>query len=721
MRALKIIMRLSEMDISVALERFRARATPSEMVSVFDPDTLAESTKTVYKSYLKKLSSIFESQDTHESVALTLALLQAKRGQAVWDMREKGFFRISRYDFDESACTAVDVLIMAGRNGNLETEALEYLLSVQALHSLRSQIKPIYSYIAGEVERFRGTILKSIFVVIDRMFLGQWNGGDKNLPSDHPLHHSMEDFAEAFSTIVGIFKKRFGVTLSDWQRADPDRLNSSNTYIFILTAAAQLNAFKQAEVMLDGLPYGARLVENKVHIFSKDPLFEKTIRLGYVQQEKQSIIRVQKTAELHHSSELKMPSLIEEAKKLYDAGLKKFIYVMEEPVRRLVFAIPHSVVGIIGYKGVFIEEFLSIMRLDVDDFSDDDPLAREIKPGINIRHLLHAQRLFSFVACMYELALEEMPEDERKFITAQSAINIIPRKGVVKSLSLGMPEEVAEEVVSMLSLPAEGDLIDIQYFPFIPAGDDIVFSSRVLSASNIARNIYVSNRLYKGWPIGRDPMIIKLRASLLEAGFLVEMEVDLPFGKDLDADILAYKDGMLLFLECKHVYHPCNMHEMRNTLWHVEKGGIQLKARIPLLSDKKNLDSLLLQVGWTGIEVDDVRGSIITSTRVLHGWKAHGYPVVQANEFINVLVRGFIAGPEGNYHFWEGDKLAVRDISLYLDGVTIIDDQLSSMKSRLEVHPYGTSKLIYETWSIYEEGFADKLTQKYRFTRRPAD
>ncbi|MHC6223907.1 hypothetical protein ACYU03_03835 [Pseudomonas sp. X10] len=148
------------MDISAALERFRAHATPSEMISVFDPDVLTESSKSDYKSYLKKLSSLFECQDTHESAALALALLQAKREQAVWDMRDKGFFRISRYDFGESACNAVDVMILVGKNCSFKSEALEYLLSVQALHSLRLQIKPIYSYIVGEVERFRGGYIK---------------------------------------------------------------------------------------------------------------------------------------------------------------------------------------------------------------------------------------------------------------------------------------------------------------------------------------------------------------------------------------------------------------------------------------------------------------------------------------------------------------------------------------------------------------------------------
>ncbi|ROM54382.1 hypothetical protein [Pseudomonas rhodesiae] len=708
------------MDISAAYEAFRILSTPSNMVSAFNPNILISSTRLLYKDLLNRLPLYLEQHDTHESVALALTLLQAKSDQAIWGMREKGFFRLSRYDFGESVCVVVEKLLMAGKVCNLRKDTLDYLYSIQALHSLRLQAKPIFSYISGEIERSKSTVLKSTFVVIDRMFLGGWSGGDKNHTSDHPLHHSMEDFAEAFSTIIRIYKNRHGLTVLDWQKADPDGLNDSNLYLFILTAAAQLNAFKQAEVMLDGLPYGAKLVGGNVHIFSSDPLFEKTVRLGYVQQEKQSEIRTQKIAQLYHSSKRKMPSLIEEAKRLFDAGLKDFIFVKEEPVRRLVFAIPKIsyVENIIGYAGLFLEEALSMMRLDVDEFSDDDLLLREVKPGINISHILRAQRFFSFLACIYEMALEKLPENERKFIAAQSVINIVPREGVVKSLSIGMPEEVAQEIISMLSLPVEGDLIDIQYFPLIPASSDIVYSARVLSASNIVRNIYVSNRLHKGWKTGCDPMVIKLKSAFLQAGFRVEIEVDLPFGKDLDADILAYKDGMLLLLECKHIYHPCNMHELRNTLWHIEKGVSQLNTRVPFLSNQTHLDRLLRQVGWNGVTVDDIRGAIITSTRVLHGWCAGGYPVVQANEFINVLTRGEIIGPEGDYRFWEDDNLTVKDVGRYLDRTTIIEDQLNNLEPRLEVHPYGASQLIYETWSVNEDSFAARLAKKYKFTPR---
>ncbi|MDR9875455.1 hypothetical protein RJC98_09690 [Pseudomonas allii] len=707
-------------DIAKAYETFEALNTPSEMVDAFDPAITPSSTRTTYKNYLKKLPVHLENQHTHESVALALALLQANRSQAIYDMREKGFFRLSRYGFGDSACATVDALLLAGERCGLNEETLEYLVSVQALHSLRPQITPLYSYISDQVNRYKKTILKSMFVVIDRMFLGAWQGGDRNLPSDQPLHHSMEDFAEAFSTVIGVFRKSHGITLSDWQDADPDGLNSTNIYLFVLTAAAQLNSFKQAETMLDGLPYKAGLRGKDVYISSIDPLFEKTVRLGYVQQEKQSEIRFRKMAEFYHSPDAGLPSLMKETKRLFDAGLHQFVYVNEHPQRRLVFAIPEGlgVEGLIGYEGTFLEEELAIMRMDVDDFSDDNPLLREIKPGIRAFHFLRAQRFFSFIAYMYEFAFENLPDEDKQFITAQSAINIMPRKGLIKSLSLAIPEEIVDSVIEMLVLPAAGDLIDIQYFPLIAAEDDIICSSRVLSASNIIRNLYVSNRLHKGWEKGCDPMIIRLKSALIKAGFRVEMEVDLPFGESLDADLLAYKDGLLLLLECKHMYHPCNMHELRNPLWHVQKGADQLNVRLPFLDKKKHLDDVLSLVKWGEVEINEIRGAIVTSTRVLHGWRTGGYPVIQAKEFINVLTGGIIVGPEGNYHFWEGEKLTVGDVGRYLDGSTVIEDQLESMEPRLEYHPYGGSQLVYETWKNNEEEHGKRLAKKYKFTAR---
>lgn len=366
------------MNILMAYEAFQALATPSEMVVAIDSTVVASSTKAAYKEYLKKLPSCLENGKTHESVALALALLQAKRDQAISDMREKGCFRLSRYGFADSACVTVDALILAGKICNLSNKTLDYLLSVQALHSLRSQMLPIYAYISGEVRRHKKTALKSMFVVIDRMFLGAWKGGDKQLPSDHPLHHSMEDFAEAFSTVIGIFKKNHGLAKSDWQNADPDGLNSTSIYLFILTAAAQLNSFKQAEVMLDGLPYSAKLSGRDVHIFSKDLLFEKTVRLGYIQQERQSEIRFKKVAELYRSSNQKLSSLMEVAEKLFDAGLSQFVFVKDFPQRRLVFAMPEGfgIEEIIGFEGVYLEEMLSIMRMDVDEYADDNPLGK---------------------------------------------------------------------------------------------------------------------------------------------------------------------------------------------------------------------------------------------------------------------------------------------------------------------------------------------------------
>jgi len=52
---------------------------------------------------------------------------------------------------------------------------------------------------------------------------------------------------------------------------------------------------------------------------------------------------------------------------------------------------------------------------------------------------------------------------------------------------------------------------------------------------------------------------LSLRDTLRAAGFLVEIEVAFPFGKDLDGDVVALLDGALFIFECKHAYHPCNV------------------------------------------------------------------------------------------------------------------------------------------------------------------
>jgi hypothetical protein len=216
-------------------------------------------------------------------------------------------------------------------------------------------------------------------------------------------------------------------------------------------------------------------------------------------------------------------------------------------------------------------------------------------------------------------------------------------------------------------------------------------------------------------------MILKIKSALEVAGFKVEIEVDAPFGKNLDIDVLAYRDGLLLALECKHVYHPCNMHELRNTLWHIKKGSDQLSIRLPYLHNKENVQKLLNKVGWLDAHVDKVRGAIVTSTRVLHGWRPEGYPVIQAKEFMNVLTRGVIVGPEGSFHLWENETLSIVDVENYLDGSIFIEDQLNCMIPIMENHPFNTQKLIFETWQFDGKGHGDRLAKKYRFTKHPTD
>lgn len=359
---------------------------------------------------------------------------------------------------------------------------------------------------------------------------------------------------------------------------------------------------------------------------------------------------------------------------------------------------------------------MALLQMDVDDFSNEDLRSAEIKTGIRIEHILRAQRFFYFIGYAYNEKLESFDGEERAFLTAQSIINFIPRESLIKIISLGVPEHLVDELIDMLTLSEDGDFIDVQYQPLVKADEYLVCSAKLFSGSNLPRNVYIANHLYTGWEKGFDPMILQLRDSLLAAGFKVAIEVDLPFGQDLDADILALRDGLLLVLECKHAYHPCNVHELRNTLWHINKGVKQLGVRLPFLEQKLNINKLLKRINWDDEPVDRIRGAIVTSTRVLHGWRPEGYPVIQAKEFMNVLERGSVKGQSGYYHFWENETLSISDINRYLDGELLIDDQLQSMTPITEHHPFNARNLVFETWRFDDEDHGERLKKRYRFT-----
>ena len=197
------------------------------------------------------------------------------------------------------------------------------------------------------------------------------------------MHHGIEDLVEALSMVELIYKREFGMTPLDWEYLDQNGAIEKNEYLEILKIACLINNFKRAETLIDGLPYNADLSDNSIIIYSKDPLIEKSIRLGYIQQSIQAEIRIKKALEFQKKSQ-NGSAFSDAVEILFDRILKNCVVVDEHPVKRLRFAVPldTNLMVALNQPYPYLEEFLLILQMDVDEFSEGNLWEAEIKEEV---------------------------------------------------------------------------------------------------------------------------------------------------------------------------------------------------------------------------------------------------------------------------------------------------------------------------------------------------
>lgn len=195
----------------------------------------------------------------------------------------------------------------------------------------------------------------------------------------------------------------------------------------------------------------------------------------------------------------------------------------------------------------------------------------------------------------------------------------------------------------------------------------------------------------------------QLAQALRDAGFLVAVEVNLRGGKgdNLETDVLAYKDGDLFAFECKNVYHPCNVYEMRNTYNAMVEAAGQLTLRCAWLDGAGNQRQLFARLAWPAAATARVHSCVALGNRVFNGCTCEGHPVRQVHEMLNVLLRGSIEFSDGHHvRVWGAETFAASDLVAYLGGTTTHADFTAAMLEFDLETPIGDQRLIFPTFGL---------------------
>lgn len=710
--------------VSNLIGRLLSVKTQASMLSLLQKEERPEATKalsTDVKAHVSVLAEHLAEKRTREAIATSMAMIFLDPDHAISCMRRNGVLRASRYQYRGSLIGRIAKAVLGVRDVfAISPDRIAYLQSVEALSCVAGNARTLKMEIEMMVRAHKSMVLKTVFVIVNSLFYQEWIN-DHEASSLDGSRYSSEEYAEAASFVLHIYASMFPVDAMSFAHVDADAAGKNAiVYERLLVAAIRLAKFREAEQLIDGLPYRADREEEEVTISSIDPDVERAVRSGFMQQQTQAFIRQFHLQEADQAISIR--TLIDTG---FDRGsFDNLLKIKDHPVRRLVLempAIPVVFDALFATDKLFRDEIQMFMELDVDHFGTFDDLVFPITERISSLDVLKVQRYFNFISCAYQRRLADIQDPvEREKLTLASTLLAISHDAMVEHMQLILGnEDKAHEVIELLKMVPRDGYLDLQYRPFVDVGDYYMIAPHVVAASNLVRNAIVANGLRSAAIGSKDLMVHSVTEALRSAGFEVESDLKVKIaGQKLELDIVARRDDALILLECKNAYHPVSVHEMRNSWDHIRSAGKQLDKRQDIFEEPANQSQLFKRLGWNVSSKSAVHTGIVIANRVFHGASLSGHPIRQAHELINVLKSGRIAarnGPkEESLSFWLGPDFQTADLTAYLGPKSIASNQLAALDARSWRYSIGSRELVFSSYLLDMVKFDKEMRERYK-------
>lgn len=694
-----------------------ARRSPAAMIAFLKqlerPLPSAALEKEV-KALVDALPAHLEADRKSEALATALAAVFADGDIAISRMRRKGMLRASKYDYRglliaNIARAALDMrpLVIA------RDERFDYLTSILALTKLAPSAKALHDRIVRILKTREDIALKTVLAVVNSRFYNH-SLPDMSLSSLRIDRYSIEDLSDAASLIFMIYRGIFPIHDHCCNHIDAEGVSGpTSSYERLFVAAVRLTKFKDAEELVDGLPFQARVGRGVVRVASIDPDIEKSIRMGYIQGQNQVAIRGR-----HLNGTSPALAVRDFIEKGFERGaFDRLVELVDFPVRRFRLFLPTApqIFEMFRTDVLFRDELESLLVIDADVYGDHDP-NEQIAPHVTMMDLLKVQRYFNFISCLYQRKLETVSDEaDRAYLTFTSTIPVVPHDRFFEQMQLIFDDEAkSRAIIDLLALRWDAPHLDLQYTPLIDLGSYYVIAPHVLAASNLARNVTVSNKLRSFALASGDPMMKAVIEAFASSGFKVRSDFKIRAGgKSVELDIVAWCENALFLFECKNAYHPCSPHEMRNSFDAIREGRDQLDIRSELFRQPHHQAALFAKLGWDVPPTDQVHTGIIIANRIFHGAQFNGHPVRQAHELINVLRSGTIGGSGRDLRFWASAEFTADDLITYLGADSVAAKQLSALEPVPLEFDLGGKRLIFDSYALDPERLIAIMSESY--------
>lgn len=602
-------------------------------------------------------------------------------------------------------------------------------MEMKAVHShtlreLKIISKPTVSNIDGR--NITSSKLRGLMARADMAFLTKGQPDRLSLDLTNIAYYAKEEVSEAVSFLVAKYNELHGIKDVDFKLTD-SKYADSLTVEILIREACRYKALVELEIQIESFGFDCILDGETVLISHQDILFAKSIDLSNIQYAQQSLVNTHQI----RTSYADAMSIFAAAEEIH-RRLPNIFKLKTNITERYVMEVPHPVYTYWlkpGKLSFFQEEISILVDISREILIPTKNLETyELKPGLSFSDFLLFLKFFLLQYALFVVKLRELVGTVDNKIIYNSLIAAVTRPVLQKTLELLGSTDKVNLFLELISWNTQDTsaFVDLQYKPLLTKKDLIIAPSCILGVSNLPRNIFAAenkkgNNIKKLQEKHHITIATILERIFKKRGFMIKKNVAVKFSTpdqhESDIDFLAYRDGILLFLECKDILHPTDVFEMRTTYEHVKKAGSQLSYINKALADDSFLTSFCHSHGIDKSEIKEMKGVIVLATNKFWGYSYQGFPIRNFRElyaFINSGTWDFDIGDDNIFRFllWKESFLDSESLLEYLS----LNGPHSTMYNACKANKLNYGKGIYKTsYSLLLDVGVENLRVKYRY------
>jgi len=667
------------------------------------------------KFLLREISKSKEKKITNTLKAIKLYAVWEPQ-EAILEARKKGVFRYRAYGFERNtALLIIEDLLLNCELLSISGEEMEYLVTKQKLAWIydfyrETESKLIKYILKHHKERqiikrnntiCENSLFKDLLAYIDLRFYLRRPDPLKYRDNKNKLDgYSNEVIAEASSYIIFLYDRCIGIK-QDFHYFIDAKYVQSQEIEDILLMACKMIELEEWELSIDYFGYGVRVSGTSYTIYSPEPTFEQSVRVGFIHNTMQEVI-ANRSFEENEKEYLPIAKIANDIVKRLGETITQ--EVNDGVLSRYRFQIPEPLFDIINRGTGFYKEEAMIINHVARELmlTPDQLLEKKVTEHCSLSDVVRFQRFF---VVMDQIIPEILLRKKNRMKAISSLVPSFTHVTLIITLINFLKDR--NKAIELLDLFTyeKSNKLDLQYTPLIRASEHLVFSNSVVARSNLIRNViaysHMANNQIVNDDNGLEPLVAICSKIFDKAGYKVLTNKKYKYKEQKgEIDVVVANEKDVIFIECKSPLPPVNNFEMRASLDHVHKASKQLDLSTSAFSNREFKKMMFKQ--W-GISDNDqaIKTCIVFGNRLLSGYKYSNHPIRYIYELDMVLNQGKVSLTRaGIWSIWQNKEFCHDDLLNYLSDKSFVHLKFSSMrKAHIQMFIKG-KKVMFETYVL---------------------